>query len=129
MYLCEAVFFEQSGVEIVRCALKGFNSGHANPMQESEKGTGYSDEIGNLAQWYYKTRHFDDEEYTWTGDARVDRSDPWGWWDTVKPYDDIKIDVRVYNPEDGTTTTYSIEDFPRAPAYNPNKTSLILDNK
>ena len=128
-FVKEAVFFEQSGVEIVRCALKGFNSGHANPMQESEKGTGYSDEIGNLAQWYYKTRHFDDEEYTWTGDARVDRSDPWGWWDTVKPYDDIKIDVRVYNPEDGTTTTYSIEDFPRAPAYNPNKTSLILDNK
>ena len=110
-FVMEAKSFDQEGVEIVRCALKGFNSGHANPMQESEKGTGYSDEIGNLAQWYYNTKHFDDDDYTWTGDARVDRSDPWGWWDTVKPYDDIKIDVKVYNPEDGTTTVYSIEDF------------------
>lgn len=111
-FVKEAKSFDQEGVEIVRCALKGFNSGHANPMQESEKGTGYSDEIGNLAQWYYNTKHFDDDDYTWTGDARVDRSDPWSWWDTVKPYDDIKIDVRVYNPEDGTTTVYSTDDFP-----------------
>jgi hypothetical protein len=118
-FVKEAKSFDQEGVEIVRCALKGFNSGHANPMQESEKGTGYSDEIGNLAQWYYNTKHFDDDDYTWTGDARVDRSDPWGWWDTVKPYDDIKIDVRVYNPEDGTTTVYSTDDFP----INKNKTT------
>ena len=111
-FVKEAKSFDQEGIEIIRCALKGFNSGHAYPMQESEKGTGYSDEIGNLAQWYYNTKHFDDDEYTWTGDARVDRNDSWSWWDTVKSYDDIKIDVRVYNPEDGTTTVYSTDDFP-----------------
>ena len=82
-------------------------------MQESEKGNGYSDEIGNLAHWYYINRHFDDDVYTWTGDAKVDRSDAWTWWDTVEPYDDIKIDIRVVNPDDGTTTIYSVGDFPK----------------
>ena len=112
-FIKEAKSFDQEGVEIVRCALKGFNSGHANPMQESEKGNGYSDEIGNLAHWYYINRHFDDDVYTWTGDAKVDRSDAWTWWDTVEPYDDIKIDIRVVNPDDGTTTIYSVGDFPK----------------
>ena len=111
-FVKEAVSFEQTGIEIVRCALKGFNSGHANPMQESEKGTGYSDEIGCLANWYYKNRHFDDDVYTWTGDARVDRSDPWGWWDKVEPYNNIKILVHVRNPEDGTVASYIPGTFP-----------------
>ena len=112
-FIKEAKSFDQEGVEIIRCALKGFNSGHANPMQESEKGNGYSDEIGNLANWYYINRNFDDDIYTWTGDARVDRTDPWTWWDTVEPYDDIKIDIRVRNPEDGTITSYSVGDYPK----------------
>ena len=81
-------------------------------MQESEKGNGYSDEIGCLAYWYYQNRHFDDDIYTWTGDARVDRSDPWGWWDKVKPYTDIQIDIKVRNPEDGTITTYPPGSYP-----------------
>jgi hypothetical protein len=111
-FVKEAEFFDQKGVEVVRCALKGFNSGHANPMQESEKGTGYSDEIGNLAQWYYINKHFDDDEYTWTGDARVDRSDAWSWWDTVKPYEGINIDIKVVNPDDGKVTTYAVGEYP-----------------
>ena len=114
-FVKEAKSFDQEGIEIIRCSLKGFNNGHAYPMQESEKGTGYSDEIGNLAHWYYETRHFDDDEYTWTGDARVDRNDSWAWWDTAEPYDDIHIDIRVVNPDDGTTTTYAtLEEFRKA---------------
>ena len=112
-FVKEAESFDQKGVEIVRCALKGFNSGHANPMQESERGNGYSDEIGNLAHWYYINKHFDDDEYTWTGDARVDRSDPWTWWDSVVPYDDIEIEIKVVNPEDGSVTTYAVGEYPK----------------
>ena len=112
-FVKEAESFDQTGVEIVRCALKGFNSGHANPMQESERGNGYSDEIGNLAHWYYINKHFDDDEYTWTGDARVDRSDPWTWWDSVVPYDDIEIEIKVVNPEDGSVTTYAVGEYPK----------------
>ena len=112
-FVKEAESFDQTGVEIVRCALKGFNSGHANPMQESERGNGYSDEIGNLAHWYYVNKHFDDDEYTWTGDARVDRSDPWTWWDSVVPYDDIEIEIKVVNPEDGSVTTYAVGEYPK----------------
>ena len=120
-FVKEAVSFEQTGIDIIRCALKGFNSGHATPMQESEKGNGYSDEIGSLSYWYYLNRHFDDEIYTWTGDARVDRSDPWGWWDKVEPYNDIKIDIQVRNPEDGTITTYPAGTYP--PKNNTNNNS------
>ena len=112
-FVKEAESFDQKGVEIVRCALKGFNSGHATPMEESERGNGYSDEIGNLAHWYYINKHFDDDEYTWTGDARVDRSDPWTWWDSVVPYDDIEIEIKVVNPEDGSVTTYAVGEYPK----------------
>ncbi|ORX85873.1 hypothetical protein BCR32DRAFT_325259 [Anaeromyces robustus] len=122
-FVKEAESFDQTGIEIIRCALKGFNSGHANPMQESEKGTGYSDEIGSLAGWYYKTRHFDDNVYTWTGDERVDRSDPWGWWEKAERYDNIKVVVRVRNPEDGTTATYTTGSYPTATS-NPTTTTL-----
>jgi hypothetical protein len=123
-FVKEAVSFEQTGVEIVRCALKGFNSGHANPMEESEKGTGYSDEIGSLSYWYYKTRHFDDNVYTWTGDERVDRSDPWGWWNKVEPYDNLKVVVRVVNPEDRSTATYSTGSYPTATSSSSKKTTI-----
>jgi len=111
-FVKEAISFDVTGIDIIRCALKGFNSGHANPMQESEKGTGYSDEIGSLSYWYYKTRHFDDNVYTWTGDERVDRSDPWGWWDKVEPYDNLRVVVRVVHPESDTTSTYTTGSYP-----------------
>jgi len=127
-FVKEAESFDQKGTEIVRCALKGFNSGHANPMQESEKGTGYSDEIGSLAGWYYKTRHFDDNVYTWTGDERVDRSDPWGWWDKVEPYDNLKVVVRVVDPNDGSTATYATGSYPTA-TTSPKTTTTLVDIK
>jgi len=123
-FVKEAVSFDQKGVEIVRCALKGFNSGHANPMEESEKGTGYSDEIGSLSYWYYKTRHFDDNVYTWTGDEKVDRSDPWGWWDKVEPYDNIRVVVRVVDPNDRSTATYTTGSYPTATS-SPKTTTLV----
>jgi len=113
-FVKEAVAFENTGIDIIRCALKGFNSGHANPMQESEKGTGYSDEIGSLSQWYFKTHHFDDNVYTWTGDEKVDRTDPWAWWDTFEPYTNLRVPIRVVNPEDNSTKTYYPGEYPTA---------------
>jgi len=127
-FVKEAVSFDNKGIDIIRCALKGFNSGHANPMEESEKGTGYSDEIGSLSYWYYKTRHFDDEVYTWTGDERVDRSDPWGWWDKVEPYDNLKVVVRVVDPNDGSTATYATGSYPTA-TTSPKTTTTLVDIK
>jgi len=126
-FVKEAVAFENTGIDIIRCALKGFNSGHANPMQESEKGTGYSDEIGALAGWYFKTHHFDDEVYTWTGDAKVDRTDPWAWWDTYESYTNLKVVVRVRNPEDGTTTTYSALGLPTPTSSSKTTTTTDIE--
>jgi hypothetical protein len=42
--------------------------------------TQYSDEIGALAAWYLHNGHLHDSLITWTGDPRVNRSQPWGWY-------------------------------------------------
>ena len=113
-FVMEAESFEVTGIDIVRCALKGFNSGHADPMRD-KSFQGYCDEIGSLGHWYYETGHFDDDEYTWTGDDRCDRTDSWSWWEKDDPIPEVDIPVRVRNPEDGTVTTYTVDTYPAAP--------------
>ena len=115
-FVFEAESFEVTGLDIVRCALKGFNSGHADPMRD-KTFQGYCDEIGALGHWYYETGHFEDEEYTWTGDDRCDRSDPWSWWENDDPIPEVKIPVFVHNP-DGTEKEYTVENYPKAPTSN-----------
>ena len=66
-----------SGVNIVRYALAGYNTGW---VTNSGVLTSYSDEIGALAGWYLNNNHLYDTAWTWTGDPRVDRSNPWGWY-------------------------------------------------
>ena len=112
-FVLEAESFGVTGLDVVRCALKGFNSGHADPMRD-KSFQGYCDEIGSLGHWYYETGHFDDEEYTWTGDDRCDRTDPWSWWEKDDPLPEVDIPVRVRNPKDGTITTYTVDTYPTA---------------
>jgi hypothetical protein len=66
-----------TGVNVVRYGLAGYNTG-----QVTNTGvlTSYSDEIGALAGWYIINGHLYDTAWTWTGDPRVDRSNPWGWY-------------------------------------------------
>jgi hypothetical protein len=66
-----------SGVNIVRQGLEGYNTGH---VTDTGVLTSYSDEIGALAGWYINNGHLYDTQWTWTGDPRVDRSNPWGWY-------------------------------------------------
>ncbi len=68
-----------SGVDIVRYALAGYNTGWVTNVSSGEL-TSYSDEIGALAGWYLNNKHLYDTAWTWTGDSRVDRSNPWGWY-------------------------------------------------
>ncbi len=66
----------ETGVNIVRYGLAGYNTGQ---VTNSGVLTSYSDEIGALAGWYIDNGHLYDTAWTWTGDPRVDRSNPWGW--------------------------------------------------
>ncbi len=68
-----------SGVDIARYALAGYNTGWVTNVGSGEL-TSYSDEIGALAGWYLNNNHLYDTAWTWTGDPRVDRSNPWGWY-------------------------------------------------
>jgi len=112
-FVIEAENFGVTGLDVVRSALKGFNSGHATPMQENETFHGYCDEIGSLGHWYYENSAYEDDDYTWTGDSRCDRDDPWGWWEKDDPLPEIDIPVHVHNP-DGTEKVYTIENYPTA---------------
>lgn len=69
----------QSGVNVVRYALAGYNTGWVTNVSADELKS-YSDEIGALAGWYLNNGHLYDTAWTWTGDPRVDRSNPWGWY-------------------------------------------------
>jgi Cellulose binding domain len=69
----------ETGVNIARYALAGYNTGWVTNVGSGEL-TSYSDEIGALAGWYLNNGHLYDTAWTWTGDSRVDRSNPWGWY-------------------------------------------------
>ncbi len=67
----------ETGVNVARYGLAGYNTGQ---VTNSGVLTSYSDEIGALAGWYISNGHLYDTAWTWTGDPRVDRSNPWGWY-------------------------------------------------
>jgi Cellulose binding domain len=68
-----------TGVNVVRYALIGYNTGWVTNVDPNLL-TSYSDEIGSLAGWYLNNGHLYDTAWTWTGDSRVNRSSPWGWY-------------------------------------------------
>jgi len=65
------------GSDLLRHALAGYNTGY---IDNTGVLTSYSDEIGAMAGWYLHNGHLYDALITWTGDPRVDRSQPWGWY-------------------------------------------------
>jgi Cellulose binding domain len=73
----QAVAAGYTGANALRYALAGYNTGW---ITNSGVLTSYSDEIGALAGWYLNNGHLYDTAWTWTGDPRVDRSNPWGWY-------------------------------------------------
>ena len=78
----------QTGYQVVRAALKGFNTGWATYQPENPGYyKDYPDEIIALAHWYYDNDHLYDNVFTWTNAAVVDpyRGDPWGWWSDAQP--------------------------------------------
>ncbi|HYH02567.1 MAG TPA: hypothetical protein VEC37_05665 [Bacillota bacterium] len=67
------------GIDILRYAVLGFNTGHVTGGS-ADWMKDYVDEMGALAQWYYNG-HLTDNTYTWHTDPRAAayRSSPWDW--------------------------------------------------
>ena len=78
-----------SGYQVVRGALKGFNTGWATYTGDNDGYyKNYPDEIISLARWYYEEGHLYDNVFTWTGDQRVDayrQGNVWDWWGDGQP--------------------------------------------
>ena len=70
----------KTGNDLLRYSLIGYNTGHVDQPVDPKWMKEYADEIGALAGWYLKENHLSDDVFTWTGDARVDRANPWGWY-------------------------------------------------
>jgi hypothetical protein len=68
-----------TGTQLLRHELIGYNTGSVTNSNASWL-VQYSDEIGSLAGWYLANGHLYDTQFTWTGDPRVNRSQPWGWY-------------------------------------------------
>ncbi len=88
------VDYDLKGYQIVRAALKAFNTGWANYTGEDDGYyKNYPDEIIALAKWYYDNGHLYDNVFTWTNDPRVNSyrsGNAWDWWKDVTPsLDDI----------------------------------------
>ena len=99
--------YNLSGYQVVRAALKGFNTGWATYTGENDGYyKNYPDEIIALAHWYYDNGHLYDNVFTWTNDEKASsyRQDPWGWWNDVKP---SMAPVSIDSTEPTTSATTS----------------------
>jgi hypothetical protein len=77
-----------SGYQVVRGALKGFNTGWATYTGDEAYYKDYPDEIISLARWYYEEGHLYDNVFTWTGASDVDKyrqGNVWSWWGSGTP--------------------------------------------
>jgi len=78
------VDYDLEGYQVVRAALKAFNTGWANYTGENDGYyKNYPDEIVSLARWYYEEGHLYDNVFTWTTDERADKyrqGNVWEWW-------------------------------------------------
>lgn len=75
----QAVANGYTGIQLLRHALIGYNTGDVNWSNQNWI-VQYSDEIGALAGWYLLNGHLYDTAFTYTGDPQVNRSQPWGWY-------------------------------------------------
>lgn len=78
------VDYDLEGYQVVRAALKAFNTGWANYTGEDDGYyKNYPDEIIALARWYYEEGHLYDNVFTWTNDERAAQyrtGNVWEWW-------------------------------------------------
>lgn len=80
----------QSGYQVLRGALKGFNTGYVT-YDPNDTGyyKNYSDEVIAQAQWYYEEGHLYDNAFSWTGDSRIEpyrqQENVWDWWGSGEP--------------------------------------------
>lgn len=83
------VDYDLEGYQVVRAALKAFNTGWANYTGENDGYyKNYPDEIVALARWYYEEGHLYDNVFTWTNDERAAKyrqGNPWEWWGNGVP--------------------------------------------
>ena len=104
------------GYQVVRGALKGFNTGWCDYTGDNEGYyKNYPDEIIALAHWYYEEGHLYDNEFSWTNDKRVDQyrtgdNNWWAWWGDVKPsMAEVKENIQPATTTTITTVTTSGE--------------------
>ncbi len=78
-----------TGYQVVRGALKGFNTGWCDYTPENVGYyKDYPDEIAALANWYYTEGHLYDNVFTWTNAESANsyrQGDVWAWWGGVEP--------------------------------------------
>lgn len=94
------VDYQLEGYQIVRAALKAFNTGWANYTGENDGYyKNYPDEIIALARWYYDEGHLYDNEFTWTNSPAADiyrQGNPWDWWgDGIPSLEEISSDPQT----------------------------------
>lgn len=111
------------GYQVVRGALKGFNTGWATYTGEDDGYyKGYPDEIVALARWYYEEGHLYDNVFTWTNDKRVDpmrQGDVWAWFGECHP-SLAPIEEKPTPTEPVTEPiTEPVTDLPTAPTTEP----------
>ena len=67
------------GIDRIKHAQTGFSTGSIQ-MTDPKQVKSYDDEVAALAGWYLHNGHLRDSEFTWTGDPRVNRKNPWSWY-------------------------------------------------
>ena len=100
------VDYNLEGYQVVRAALKAFNTGWANYTDENDGYyKNYPDEIVALARWYYEEGHLYDNAFTWTNDERAAQyrqGNPWDWWgDGVPSLAEISSEPQLHDPLKG----------------------------
>lgn len=109
------VDYDLSGYQVVRGALKGFNTGWANYTGDNEGYyKDYPDEIIALARWYYEEGHLYDNTFTWTNAPVAEQYRNIGtwsdwWYDTEPSLAEITEQPQVTVTTSAQTTTTAAE--------------------
>ena len=116
------VDYNLEGYQVVRAALKAFNTGWANYTGEDDGYyKNYPDEIIALARWYYEEGHLYDNEFSWTTDKRADeyrQGNPWDWWgDGVPSLAEISTAPAPASPTQAVSPSPTAQ--PSEPAASP----------
>jgi len=68
-----------TGNDLLIRSLIGFNTGWLDKADENWIKE-YAHEIGALSGWYIYNNHLYDNNFTWTKDEKVSRTNPWNWY-------------------------------------------------